>query len=574
MENVLGLRIVRISEGYAPLKTINGNDNWTKNVWDLREDLKGISNLTDSTAVLMLSRVSSGHFLTIASPIGGRTTDYISAWIYVPATIDISGADLEKIIEDTKQEILVTKRDDEKLEQIYSKPYPLADKPRMSAHSNVKSGKVAYRYYGKGAMYTLAELLDNLSQPYYNGYNSVFLLDKSSGIICTSGDDLSDKGNYSLVEVEAPGIHGGFEPYLDGEKFLEKKCFFEGDMLHIVWKKEGYKDIKKDVTVQQNCNIIPVPFEGDYVRVIPYKDIVVCDELDNPLSEYNLTVENKLICPGCPIELSYKKVSCASVEIRAEGYKGGKNEKCNLSNLPVRFKLEKKEKNENKVERANNIGKTANIAIVQSDSQSDIPSKIDDISTEKPKKKLSIKTIIKTVLPYWLGFTLGFVLAMVVYSINYKDIKSNEDIHKRDIADMKSMIDSLNKRIKVLEPDAGYYSKERALDYLNKNETWKRPEMEKYYHLKGLWDAVNTRNSERIQEFEALTKESSRFEEVFGLVNKIQKGEYTTGKDIVVENFIKFATQKLQGADTPAKGGKSDSGDGQRNRRSQNVVGS
>ena len=88
--NKLGLKIVRINQGYTDLLEINGDQIWTKNVWDIRKDLENIDNLDGSSAVLMLTSIDTGHILTVASLIEGRITDCISAWMYVPASINIS----------------------------------------------------------------------------------------------------------------------------------------------------------------------------------------------------------------------------------------------------------------------------------------------------------------------------------------------------------------------------------------------------------------------------------------------------------------------------------------------------
>ena len=101
--NKLGLKIVRINQGYTDLFEINGDQVWTKNVWDIRKDLENIDNLDGSSAVLMLTSVDIGHILTVASLIEGRITDCISAWIYVPASINIAGKELVEIVETSEQ---------------------------------------------------------------------------------------------------------------------------------------------------------------------------------------------------------------------------------------------------------------------------------------------------------------------------------------------------------------------------------------------------------------------------------------------------------------------------------------
>lgn len=42
--NKLGLKIVRTSQGYVEGLEVNGAQEWTKNIRDVREDLKHIEN--------------------------------------------------------------------------------------------------------------------------------------------------------------------------------------------------------------------------------------------------------------------------------------------------------------------------------------------------------------------------------------------------------------------------------------------------------------------------------------------------------------------------------------------------
>ena len=53
--SVLGLKIVRIKEGYQDLLEINGDPSWTKKVWDIRRDLPAGTNTEEGKTVLLLS---------------------------------------------------------------------------------------------------------------------------------------------------------------------------------------------------------------------------------------------------------------------------------------------------------------------------------------------------------------------------------------------------------------------------------------------------------------------------------------------------------------------------------------
>ena len=208
--NMLGLKIVRIYNGLTDLFEINGNQSWTKKIWDIRKDLN-FDNLDGTSTVLMLKCIEGGHILTIASFIDGRGDDCKSAWIYVPASIDIKGMELVEVIEMTKKEILATEFDDEKLEQLFSRTYPEA--PAVKKTQENTGDKCACRYYGKDVKYELHELLANMYQSYYSNYKSVFLLDNTTDLKFI-GDDLTKEKVYSIILVKAPNEKDGFKPFL------------------------------------------------------------------------------------------------------------------------------------------------------------------------------------------------------------------------------------------------------------------------------------------------------------------------------------------------------------------------
>ena len=315
--NKLGLKIVRINQGYTDLLEINGDQKWTKNVWDIRKDLENIDNLDGSSAVLMLTSIDTGHMLTVASLIEGRITDCISAWIHIPATISISGKELVELVESAKKEILANERNDEKLRQLFSKEYELAPASKIVGGSIGE--KCAYRYYGQKAKYTLAELLKDMCQSYYKNYKSIFLLDNSSNLRCLSGDNLSEQKVYSMIIVKSPGVVESFVPHIGGQPFEGQMYVVEGEIIKIEWRRNGYLPIQTETTVRQDMRY-SVPTPNQYIRVIPFDTIKVVDEWGQSIREYEVYVEKKLIEHGRPIAISESKINNVWIEVYAEGF--------------------------------------------------------------------------------------------------------------------------------------------------------------------------------------------------------------------------------------------------------------
>lgn len=335
-DNMLGLKIVRINQGYTDLLEINGDQLWTKYIWDIRKDLENIENLDGSSAVLMLSSTDEGQILTIASLIGGRASDCISAWIYIPATISITGKELVSIVDTTKNAILANERNDEVLTQLFSKSYASAPATKIALKSD--GNKCAFRYYGQGVKYTLSELLKGICQPYYKNYKSVFLLDNSLNLRCLDGDNLTEQKVYSMIDVKSPGCVDDFTPYINGVPFTDHMYAFEGDVITIEWQREGYLTLKTETTIKSNT-AFSYPSPSEYTKLIPYNAIMVLDDKGHQIDEYQLIVADSAVKEGSMIPVREAIAKSTLVEVKAEGFDTFRSH-CDLTQ-PCKVKLEK-----------------------------------------------------------------------------------------------------------------------------------------------------------------------------------------------------------------------------------------
>lgn len=316
--NILGLSIDRASQGLTNLITINGDKSWTTHVRDIRKELENVENLDGSSAALMLTCIDTGHLLTLGSWIEGRGGDYISAWIYIPASINIMGKDLVNVIEIVKQEILADRRDDDRLREVFAKTYALAEAKKITVQSSGE--KYAYRCYGSRAKYTLAELLSEMFQPYYKNYKRVVLIDNATSHKCVAGDDLSAQKVLPMIVISAPGVVDEFEPYIDSQIFDKPICAIEDDDLEVRWKKSGYLPIKKPFKVVKGVKC-PVPTRNEYKVIVKYDSIHVLDKsTNNKLTDYKLTINQSLIEAGKIVAISVDVISKSNVEISADGY--------------------------------------------------------------------------------------------------------------------------------------------------------------------------------------------------------------------------------------------------------------
>lgn len=526
--NKLGLKIVRINQGYTDLFEINGDQVWTKNVWDIRKDLENIDNLDGSSAVLMLTSVDTGHILTVASLIEGRITDCISAWIYVPASINIAGKELVEIVDAVKKEILANERNDERLTQLLSKTYESAPASRITTKSNGE--KCAYRYYGQKAKYTLAELLKDMCQSYYKNYKSIFLLDNSTSLRCLSGDNLSDHKVYSMVVIKFPGQVDSFVPYIGEQPFVGQMYAIEGDVINIEWRRDGYMPIHTSSTITPGAKY-SLPTPNQYVRLLPYNYIKITDEWNQRVEDYELYVAKKLVNKGADIPISESMLNNVWVEIYAEGYEP-RSGHVNLMQ-PVHIKMTKEMYSYEFLLPLKNDEGYYPIKISGNRKVKSSPVKgyvtEDGYVTRNDKNYLRFKPFTRK---FWITCLICSIIVLLLgvcggYALNdfIGGKADNQEVSKltKENTELKNRIKELEKRNYNYTPKGATnnnedYSLDAAVSYLDNNNKWNRTEMEKFDDLKGLWDALNERLFDDIIKYEAKLKQSVTFSEVLQAV--------------------------------------------------------
>lgn len=526
--NKLGLKIVRINQGYTDLFEINGDQVWTKNVWDIRKDLENIDNLDGSSAVLMLTSVDTGHILTVASLIEGRITDCISAWIYVPASINIAGKELVEIVDAVKKEILANERNDERLTQLLSKTYESAPASRITTKSNGE--KCAYRYYGQKAKYTLAELLKDMCQSYYKNYKSIFLLDNSTSLRCLSGDNLSDHKVYSMVVIKSPGQVDSFVPYIGEQPFVGQMYAIEGDVINIEWRRDGYMPIHTSSTITPGAKY-SLPTPNQYVRLLPYNYIKITDEWNQRVEDYELYVAKKLVNKGADIPISESMLNNVWVEIYAEGYEP-RSGHVNLMQ-PVHIKMTKEMYSYEFLLPLKNDEGYYPIKISGNRKVKSSPVKgyvtEDGYVTRNDKNYLRFKPFTRK---FWITCLICSIIVLLLgvcggYALNdfIGGKADNQEVSEltKENTELKNRIKELEKRNYNYTPKGATnnnedYSLDAAVSYLDNNNKWNRTEMEKFDDLKGLWDALNERLFDDIIKYEAKLKQSVTFSEVLQAV--------------------------------------------------------
>lgn len=546
--NKLGLKIVRINQGYTDLFEINGDQKWTKNVWDIRKDLENIDNLDGSSAVLMLTSIDTGHILTVASLIEGRITDCISAWVYVPASINISGKELVEIVDAVKKEVLANERNDEKLSQLFSKIYESAPAAKITPKS--AGEKCAFRYYGQGAKYTLSELLKDMCQSYYKNYKSVFLLDNCTKLRCLLGDNLSDHKVYSMIVVKSPGKIDSFVPYIGKQIFSTDVYAIEGDVINVEWKQNGFKTITKSFSVAKGVEC-PIPTRNEYMMVIDYNVIQVLDEKSGKeINNYNLRINGCDIPCGQRVAISIDAIAQSRVEIYSEGYE----EWVKTYDLRRQHVVYMKKKS------------FAYSFVLLSKNHK-------EIHIEYPTKGFLEECPIEGYRPYrgkldpyrdnWLEYkpftkSVKIILSIIFAVILIIGVGAGwflaDYLNEKEISNYKKQISTLTydlnnskksthveQRQEPQQPEAPNW--EQVIEYLDKNAKWERSAMEKFAVIQGLWDALNYREFENILQYEKDLEKSKNFAKLVKAIKNNKKtfsGAYCDEGDteITISTYI------------------------------------
>lgn len=553
MNNQLGLKIVRISEGYTDLIEINGESDWTKRVWDIRKELETIDNLDGSSFVLMLSAGKTGNIVTLASWIGGRGNDCISAWIYIPANINIKGKELTAIIESVKNAIKKNTGDYDDLKQLFSTNYELT--PSINKLLQCDLDKYAYRYYGIGTKYNLTELLDERIQPYYGDYKAVFLLDKTKNQTRSVGDNLSDKKLHKTIILNPPANVDGFAPFINDNSFKEAICAFESDSIEVKWRKNGYQTIITNTFVGRDSSIIK-PTPNQYKRLIPYSQIKVVDQWNTPIIDYTLRIGNKEVTSDRSVSIPEATINQVKIDVIAEGYEP--YSKCLDLREDKTIKLTKKiyEYQFSIPLYRSRTSHTFKLKSPEKISVSPIEGYVvsgKDLYIDRtnylifqPIKLFNWLTIVLIVIALSVGVCGGYFGCY--YKNDVRRLKNDVEFYKKQKITQDK---GTNTNTSTSQAQANTFNVNNDLDdaikYLDKNTIWKLSEMEMYDDLKGLWRALNCLEAENILQYESKLRKSDCFKmlikEVRDHKRYIPKGKtYNSPGDeaITYEKYIKY----------------------------------
>ena len=504
----IGLRIVKADGGAQQVLSVNEEQTWTKFVTnDLRNETNLLSGLNKDNTFIMYSTSDSHEFFTVIrdiSEIGDRNGAFIAAWISVPLDMNISGSALVEIINETRNEILSPKINSDRLRELYSDSYIKNDVPK--AYTETKGETVAVRYYGKGYDYSLSELLNlNLSQPYNGKYRRIFLIDGESGIKAKSCDDITNKRLAPSFIITAPEKTNGFIPTIDNKNFTGKVSILKGDVVTIVWKRAGYCDIKKTVTIENDSpdfSFLPT----DVKMAISHSNIHVVDEDGDPLEGYTLIINKQELKYGHMLPVSEDVIGQSEITVRCAGYETyTKNQNLHgavritlkkevngyvfslplLSRRPDHVEITINSKEE--IKKSPIAGYVTRGTIYSGSFGKHVNDLYYDPYVEVGKERK--KGLILAIITFIVGLIIGI---STVYFFAHKKIDDLQNQIQKTQTEQQAKADEARQK------EQAKRSVSAAVKYLDEHPKWVKSEMQEYDRLKGLWDELNNLNYDAI----------------------------------------------------------------------------
>ena len=315
----LGLKITRSQGGFAFGLGVNEDTFWTRYIRDLRDDCRVLSGFEPGTRVVMLSSNQAGNLLAVVSMTESRPGEILTAWIYLPLSIAVSGDELAEVIRITGDQLAGGSPDSETLQGLFDREYPL--NPVSMALYKSSGDSIAFRYYGDSCRYQLPDLLGmSISQPEYQRFKEIFFIDKASGIRAEKGSDLSNSAIQDCVVLFPPENAFGFRPFADGEAFDTPRSFTEGARVRIIWKRQGYKSVEKLIDVDKaNPYVQPLSIE-EVFKYVTYDSVSVKNEQFCDVDGYTLRVNNKILEKGMMLAVKEVGIHEVPVVVSCDGF--------------------------------------------------------------------------------------------------------------------------------------------------------------------------------------------------------------------------------------------------------------
>ncbi|WP_071121827.1 hypothetical protein [Prevotellamassilia timonensis] len=545
MEHKLGIVIQAANQGNQEIFQSNKEQSWANSIHELRKPMNGLTFSKDDTepAIYVEFLGEKGYLLALVFSDRARDADNATVWVHVPAACNISSAETVEVIERIKE---VAKTGNFKSNPIFDE---IADKTYQDkgvlvpAVSTICSAPKASKYgVRRLSNFTLKELFgNNIAQHEYAKYKGIFLLNQSVGF----GNDFEELGAElkKVRTLQAPKSQEGFEPYIvvarEDVPFTKAVEYPDGADVCIKWKKEGYKSISKKAKVTDKeedfQNSIKIDAKEDIYKEVHCDNIKVYGSDGSPIDNFKVLLnrlpQNRTLYVPTrgECQITIKADEYEDKDVTLKGLTSDKGIKLEKKLHHYRFALE---------------GSKEEYILTTQRRLTKSPIKgysADDDISEKDVNHLSYGAILQKIMYFGIGFG-ACLLAVGLY------VGWNVFVMDREFKFVDKQAAGVTA---TQDEDDTLTDTQKALNYLQNNDTWHKDSLDRFDATHGLFDELNEFEVNKIKDRNA-TLNNDKLGKIVEALEQIpadsrpgtHDGKYNTkdDKQININNYINSIT--------------------------------
>lgn len=575
----LGLIIKSTSAGEQEVFSINKEGEWAKYAADSRSIIKDLENFDGSGKSVIIAKIlgSLGYLIGVvkARPEGsGRPNDNTTAWVHVPAKLKITGNELCSVITYIEEQLAAPMGiNPAVLNELFTKEYANKDVqyPALAFIGIYNpEGSIGWRDYGVGTGYALHELLgDSLAQTFYKKYKCICFVDKSLNLSTVGGEIIKSEPKEPTM-IEAPIDNKGFMAFIKTKNqeipFNDAIEIPANTQLSIVWKKEGYFNIEKELK-DSNPSSLAIQ-ENERKLIFKRSWIRITNQRFNHLSDAEISVNGKAFSSDITEITEAALRDGVRIRVSHQGYEP-KEKVINQISSNIEIKLDDKQYSKEytlRIEDGKDLESDAIITVKMSNCYTGMPLKgYRSDHNGYIVYENNLMTKIK-----WFAIGVASVFIFGLLWAGYEALDSWVDNHEfqfgwppiTEIKEQRTYSTTSEKA--DLEPGKAIAAKdslkERMCNYLSSNEIWHKDSLAKYDFTKNLFDDMNSFNLENLVKLEnSELKEVELIQKLVDAAKKSKKdqikpnigkedndGKYNSATDLRIDinNYISWITEK------------------------------
>lgn len=532
----LQLYINRSMLGYKSMLNQNPTDEGGRVVKDLRPVLGDIDyDANEINIFYLLTQTHDGTYFTVIRTIPPREKDHLAAWIFIPRGLEIKPEDLYKVIHTTTRKISgqnVSGGDVAELRELFGVQYGRSDKEVQQPAMNA-AAPMAWRTYNGDSGVTLKDLIaGGLQQAAYIPYNSVLFVDGDLGINVI-GDDLTDEPLSDEALLLPPGESpDGLKPYVFG-LLLDKPVKVCMDQeVDVVWKRNGFEDVVSHEVIVEKEQTPVIPSQGESRRMLsPSSFQIISQSTKEPVRNFSIRVNGHELT-GEGQTFTRDELESASVVVNSEGYQPYTGHIDLAKNTRPTIQLQERMKVYCFEMPVKNSGLGAPIKFEIRTKKALEESPVDgyvllDAIQEGPLRNNHLGYVksnagmMQKLLFMGIGLVLGLVISWGLTRCGSDDKGSVSGLAPAatEVADSTAVDNNATVAAAAQPQTAPVQISQEAIKYLDSNDKWVKPEMEKV-GLKGLFEDMNNYNFESLKKvWGPKLKGSKKFEKLLKHVN-------------------------------------------------------